>query len=173
MGAALPAGWRIQGDPANAEVAPFPNAVDRSLQLTTMPDGSPITICLPFDREATQVSIDLLADQPPGVAVSLRVPATGAEVGMAVAADGRPVVRSGEAPLGESAVPAATWVRAIFEARPGSGTILIHLVPRGDELPTGTSAPMDWSSIGPMFELCFTSPSAAASELSVDNVVIE
>jgi len=173
MGAALPAGWRILGDPANAEVAPFPNAVDRSLRLTTKPDGSPITICLPFDPTATQVSIDLLADQPPGMAVSLRVPATGAEVSMAVAADGRPVVRPGETALLESAAPSGTWVRAVFEARPGAGTILIHLVPRGDELPAGTSAPMEWSSIGPLFELCLTSPSAAASELVVDNIAIE
>jgi len=173
MGAALPEGWRILGDPANAEVAPFPNAVDRSLRLRTKPDGSPITICLPFEGAAAQVSIDLLADQPSGLAVSLRVPAAGAEVSMAVAADGRPVVRPGETPLLESAVPAVTWVRTIFEARPAAGTILIHLGPRSDVLPAGTSAPMDWSSIGPTFELCITSPSAAASELVVDNIAIE
>jgi hypothetical protein len=171
IGAAIPADWRIDGDPANVTVAPFPNAVDRSLRLVSAADGAPTGVCRSLRGLVSRISFDLLSPQPTGLTVTLRDPTTGTERGLKVEADGDVQLRPADASLPGWTFRPDAWSGVSFEAD-AAGGLSVSIGPIDGAL-SGASGHLDWSGTPDSTDLCFTSPPRRAAELYLDNVAIE
>jgi hypothetical protein len=169
---ALPAEWRVLGRAASVQVAPFPDPFDRSLQVISSPEGATSAACYQAGA-VTSISLDVFSDRPAGMVVSLRDPESGAELGIAIGADGSIVLRPGNARLDDAVMRAAEWYHVSFAIDlPGEMTTL-RVAPREaiGSPGGGASVPFNWRSADAQPELCVASPPGEAAFL--DNVTTQ
>jgi hypothetical protein len=162
IGGAIPREWRIIGDASNVEVAPFPNAVDRSLRLISADDGSPTSLCHTLVGHLSNLVVDLYAADPAGLTLSLKDQA-GSEGGIEVSRSGRVLLDPGSQPLTGPGFDAGTWVTVGLLLDESALRITVG----------GSTARVPWSSTATAAELCLASPTGAGADLFVDNVTID
>lgn len=175
MGADVSVLWDMVSGGGDVEVAPFPNAVDRSLKLTGSPSGDPATLCdtvSPLGEVPLRVSADLLiAGDAEGA--SVRMELDDAAIGMVIGERGEVAIEpSGHVPAGT--VAAAQWYRVALTIDPDRGTFWVNAVPRNGHEVEGSeqNLPATWSTLSDP-RLCISGPGVAGAELFLDNVSIE
>jgi hypothetical protein len=173
IGAQLPEEWRIVGSASSVQVAPFPDPFDRSLQVISA-EGASSAACYRADA-ADSISLDIFSDAPSGMSISLRDPESGAELGVAIGADGSILLQPGNARLGGAIVGAEEWYRVSFDIDIAGGTVAFSVEPRDAIGIPGAQAsiPFDWSSVSPQPELCVASPGLAGKAAFLDNVAVQ
>lgn len=176
MGADVSGLWDTVAGGGGVEVAPFPNAVDRSLKLTSSPSGDPTTLCesvSAVDAMPLRVSADLLiAGGAEGASVRLEL--DDAAIGLVIRAGGvlgiEPVGR-----LVAGTVAAAQWYRVVLTLDPDRGTYRVTATPRNGDTIDGAEQSLSamWRSSPSDPRLCISGPAVAGAELFLDNVAIE
>lgn len=174
MGRGLPDAIQslIQG--GTAEVAPIPNAVDRSLRLVSSSDGTPARFChpLPAKSGAVKMAADILAPQaaPARVVVRFGDGHDAAEVGIAISAGGELAVVPGGRVIGQ--ITADEWLK--LELYLGD-TGALSIATRSEYGSSGTEAEVALPSAWPKAEasLCISTPPTAGGEVYVNSVLIE
>jgi hypothetical protein len=163
------------GAPESVQVSPFPTAVDRSLRIARHSDGSADAACVAVDRGATAIGLDLFADQPGGVAISLRAPDTGREIGIAVTSDGSVVTHPRGRAVAGISVEASQWLRITLALDARTDEMGVAIVERDvanlaeiDRAPLG-----EWRASGQAAELCIAGPQVPEADAFIDNLVIE
>jgi hypothetical protein len=174
MGAELPERWRILGDAASVEVAPFPDPVHRSLRIVSSPKGESNAACYQIGI-ATGVSLEILSDRPAGILVSLGEPGSGTELGFLIGADGSVLVQPGNTRLGDAVVDPAQWYRVSFGIDTSGETVTLEVEPR-DAIgfsDAQASVPFAWPATDESPELCVTSPGTAGEAAFLDNLTVD
>lgn len=174
IGAQLPDGWRTRGSAGSVQVAPFPDPFDRSLQVTSSPEGASSAACY-RTRAETNISLDVFSDAPAGMAVSLRDPETGGELGVAVDADGSILLQPGNGRLEDAVISPDEWYHVSFGIDVAGGTVTLQVEPRDAIGFAGAEAsvPFEWSSADARPELCVASPNLEGEAAYLDNVTVE
>ena len=174
IGAELPDEWRIVGSAEGVQVASFPDPFDRSLQVISSSAGESSAACYQAGA-ATSISVDVFSDAPAGMVISLRVPASGAELGVAIGADGSVLLQPGSVPLGDAVVDPEEWYHVSFAIDVAGDSVAVQGEPRDviGSTAAQASVPFDWSSAGARPELCVASPPDAGADAFLDNVTVE
>jgi len=168
----VPAGWEVSG--GTAAVFPYPNPVDRSVQVSVDSDGVQASFCWPMrEGETRLVTVDLFARPWPGTAV--RLDRSNTSFGLEIAPSLRAVIQPGGAAVSPWRLDAASWHRVGFRLDRDADVVEVSLSPgeaAGDvrvvPLPSG------WADASPAdARLCILAPPTADGELYVDNVIIE
>lgn len=169
LDAELPTEWRVSPR-GSAQVAPLPNAVDRSLRLAS--DEERASVCRDLPASPARVTVDLLADHWGGAGVELE--AAGASVGFSIGADGRPELRPGGSEPLDVSMQAGAWHQAAITLGLAGGSFVLHVGPRNDPAPVRAEAalPGDWLASPAAPRLCIRSPSSAGTDLYLDNLTI-
>jgi hypothetical protein len=174
MGSALPAAFSVQADGGSAGVAPFPNAVDRSLQLISSPSGAPTRLChaVPGGTAQLLISVDLHAARPFGVSVLLRLSDGVDGVGVRVGEDGSPVLEPGGGSLPVT-IGGSGWSRLTFAIDPIRSLVHVTVGTGSQSGEADVALPLSWPSADDSAQLCIGSPQLPQADLFVDNLVIE
>ena len=172
IGAQLPERWSVMGRAESVQVAPFPNPVDRSLRVTSSPDGASNAACYQIGI-ATSISLDVFSDRPPGMLISLRSPESGSELGLLVGVDGSILTQPANTRLGDSVVDPDEWHR-VFLGIDTAKTVTLKVEPRDaiGVIGAQASVPFEWPSTDAHQELCVASPGTAGDAAFVDNVIV-
>ena len=174
MGEELPSEWRVLGGVDQAQVAPFPTAVDRSMRVTSAADGTATTVCRSFDASAARIAVDLFAAQPDGLSVTLRNADSGLQAGIAVGSLGTVLIQPSGEPMVGPPLERSRWQRVTLFQDAGAG-MRVAVGPPGPASPSanGSSPLPGWQPGGREAEICIASPRVQAAELFIDNLVIE
>ena len=175
MGADVSILWDVIAGGGGVEVAPFPNAVDRSLRLMGSLSGDPTTLChsIPARGQLLRVSVDLLISGEAG-GTAVRLELDGGAVGLVVGDNGEVEIE----PVGNlpaEIIAAAQWYRVVLAIDPVQETYRVTAIPRNGaaiEVPE-RSLPATWRSALSGLRLCISGPAVAGGELFLDNVTIE
>lgn len=174
IGAPLPTEFRVLGDANQVQVAAFPTPFDRSLRLTSPGDGAATSVCHVMDPAATRIAVDLFAPQPDGLAVTLRNPRSGLQVGIVVASLGTVLIQPSGEPMVGTAIGPSKWQRVTLfhDAVGGMRAAIGTPGPTAPSLDSSSPLP-GWQPGEAAGEVCIESPRLQGAELFVDNLVIE
>jgi hypothetical protein len=169
----LPAAWRLTPADGEAVVAPFPNAVDRSLRLSTSSSGRQTTACRATRPAANlRISLDLYTDDPAGAEISIRTVDPSEQVAIVSGPDGGLVANPGANPLPGIALQEGAWMTLSIAADAGAAA-QIAIRPRQLGAEATASLPAASNLSAPGTSLCITSPVSPGASLNVDNLSAE
>jgi hypothetical protein len=168
------AGWDLPDGNGLAEIAPFPNAVDRSLLLASASGSGSATICRDGLPDADLVSIDLSAADWRGMSIEVR---RGTEAAAISVDDGSHLVLQAGGRTAEltDQFAATGWLRLTASMDLAQGSIEVRAEPRGGGAGASGVVPLpdSWqAAVGQVTTVCITSPSSSPDEVYIDNLII-